>query len=72
MVKNHLRKQGADTTKLKRAIRKEKRRLDRAIKESREEEIQKKEKESPKQMWRMVHRMLGQEKAAIPDKITFS
>ena len=73
MVKerNHLRKQGADTTKLKRAIRKEKRRLDRAIKESREEAIQKKEKENPRQMWRMVHRMLGQEKAAIPDKITF-
>ena len=69
MVKE--RNQGADTTKLKRAIRKEKRRLDRAIKESREEEIQKKEKENPRQMWRMVHRMLGQEKAAIPDKITF-
>ena len=30
-----------------------------------------KEKESPKQMWRRVHRMLGQEKAAILDKITF-
>ena len=69
--RNHLRRQGMDTTKLKREIRKVKRRLDRVIKKSREKEIQRKEKEDPKQMWRMFHRMMGKEKAVIPDKITF-
>ena len=60
-----------DTRKLKREIRKVKMRLDRVIKKSREKEIQRKEKEDPKQMWRMFHRMMGKEKAVIPDKITF-